>query len=397
MKDRKPRKTAKSKQTSWPPIIERKNASGQAVWKIALMIQGKRIRETFKTAEAAAERAEIIRSQYREQGKAAFTMPTDLRLEATRSAEKLAPYSVTLSQCVDYYLKHVIAFRTAPTVAEIVEKMIAEAVNNGRRHKTAVDLRYRLGVFSKTFGTRKLSEITLEELKAWLDNPTLSARSKIHNATKLSQLYNYAIRQGWAESNLVKRITRPSVEDVAPGILTPQQAARLLEYADKHQLLPYVAIGLFAGLRSAELHRLGWSAVKLSERCIIIGAEVAKKRSRRVVEINDTLAAWLAVCAKPSGEVVPLYNLTRSMHKLAKAAGLSPEVAAQRFAAQLSASYHLAQHGDATKTAFQMGNDPVVVHQSYKALVSNGDIQRYWSLRPATDAAEKIVAIGTCA
>src|SRR5271165_4868131 len=119
MKDRKPRKTAKSTQTSWPPILERKNASGQAVWKIAVMIEGKRIRETFKTAEAAAERAEIIRNQYREQGKAAFTMPTDLRHEAARCAEKLTQHNVTITEAVDYYLKHVITFRTAPTVAEI--------------------------------------------------------------------------------------------------------------------------------------------------------------------------------------------------------------------------------------------------------------------------------------
>jgi hypothetical protein len=34
------------------------------VWKIAVMIWGKRIRETFKTAEAATERAEITRNQY---------------------------------------------------------------------------------------------------------------------------------------------------------------------------------------------------------------------------------------------------------------------------------------------------------------------------------------------
>lgn len=384
-------KAKASKKPSWPPILHQPRASGQTVYQIAVMIDGKRIRERFKTLESAEERAGQIRNQYREEGKAAFTMPVDLRLEATRNAEKLAPHNVTITEAVDYYLKHVITFRTAPTVAQVVEKMIAEAVKNGRRHKTTVDLRYRLGVFGKTFGIRKLSEITLEELKAWLDKPTLSARSKIHNATKISQLYNYAIRQGWVESNLVKRITRPSVEDVAPGILTPQQAARLLEHADKHQLLPYVAIGLFAGLRSTELHRLDWSAVKLSERCIIIGAEVAKKRSRRVVEINDTLAAWLAVCAKPAGKVVPLYNLTRSMHKLATAAGFAkwPHNALRHS----FASYHLAKHGDATKTAFQMGNDPVVVHQSYKALVSNGDVQRYWDLRPAGADASKIVAM----
>ena len=64
MKDQKPRKAAKSKQSaSRRPILERKSASGQVVWKIAVMIRGKRIRQTFKTAEAAAERAEVIRCQ----------------------------------------------------------------------------------------------------------------------------------------------------------------------------------------------------------------------------------------------------------------------------------------------------------------------------------------------
>ena len=125
-----------------------------------------RIRERFKTLEAAEERAEAIRSQYREQGKAAFTMPTDLRLEATRCAEKLQPHGVTLTDVVDYYLKHVVTYRTAPTVAEIVEKMIAETAAAGRRAKTTKDLRYRLGLFAKSFGSQKLGSVTLEELKA---------------------------------------------------------------------------------------------------------------------------------------------------------------------------------------------------------------------------------------
>ena len=88
---------------------------------------------------------------------------------------------------------------------------------------------------------------------------------------------------------------------------------------------------------------------------------------------------------------MPVYNLTRSMNKLAKAAGFTdwPHNALRHS----FASYHLAQHGDATKTAFQMGNDAVVVHNHYKGLVSNGDVQRYWNLRPSQDAAEKIVAM----
>jgi integrase len=43
----------------------------------------------------------------------------------------------------------------------------------------------------------------------------------------------------------------------APGILTLNETARLLEAASTG-ILPYLAIGAFAGLRRAELERLDW-------------------------------------------------------------------------------------------------------------------------------------------
>jgi integrase len=357
------------------------------------MIHGKRIRERFKTREAAEERAVQIRNSYREEGKAAFAIPADLRLEAHKCAELLKPHGATITEAVQHYLKTVLAYRTAPTVSEIINRMLADARNAGRRERTIGDLAYRLGRFAKTYGSRQLASISLEELKAWIEDPTLGARSRIHNATKISQLYNYAIRQGWADKNLVERITRPSLEDKAVEMFTPTEASQLLAHAEPLGLLPFVAIGLFAGLRTAEIQRLDWSAVRLSEKCIIIGAEVAKRRSRRVVEIDDTLAAWLALCAKPTGPVAGFREdqLAFRIRQLTKDAGLSKWK--HNGLRHSFASYHLALHGDPTKTAFQMGNSAIVVHNHYKGLVSNGDVQRFWNLRPAVDAAEKIVAM----
>jgi integrase len=317
------------------------------------MIDGKRIRERFKTLEAAQERAEQIRNSYREEGKAAFAIPANLRLEAHKCTELLAPHGATLTEATQHYLKTVLAYRTAPTVAEIVKRMLADTRNAGRRERTISDQSYRLGRFAKTFGTRQLSSVSLEELKAWIDDPTLGARSRIHNATKISQLFNYANRQGWAAANLVERITRPSLEDKAVEVFTPTEASQLLAHADPLGLLPFVAIGLFAGLRTAEIQRLDWSAVRLSEKCILIGVEVAKRRSRRVVEINDTLAAWLALCAKPSGAVSGFREdqLAFRIRQLTKDAGLSKW--RHNGLRHSFASYHLALHGDPTKTAFQ--------------------------------------------
>ena len=90
-----------------------------------------------------------------------------------------------------------------------------------------------------------------------------------------------------------------------------EQCARLLEHAGKFDLASYVAFGLFAGLRASELERIDWSKVKLAERIITVDASASKVRSRRNVEINDTLAVWLKLCVKKSGPVSKSSQLPR--------------------------------------------------------------------------------------
>ena len=388
--------TAKTKTKLWPPIHRLTYNSGETRWQVACMIQGERIREVYDTKEEAETRAAQIRLKVENEGATAFNLPPDIRTEAARAVETLAPYSATITEADAYYVEHVLTYHNAPPIAEIVERMIANTASAGRRERTIKDLRERLGRFVRAFGKRQLAAVSLEELNAWIDDPTLSPRTRINYATKVSQLYNYAIRHQWADANLVERITRPTPEDGEPGIFTVEQTARLLEHAEKSGLLPYVAIGLFAGLRSAELQRLDWSAVKLTERSIVVGAQVAKKRSRRVVEINDTLAAWLAVCAQPKGKVVTVSHFQKALNALAEAAGITdwPHNGLRHS----FGSYHLAAHNDTVRTAFQMGHtNPRIVHDHYKALVTKADAERFWALRPAADAAGKIVPMKAAA
>src|ERR1043166_1175932 len=318
--------TTKTKIKLWPPIHALTYTNGTTAWQVACMVNGQRIREASPTKAEAETRAAEIRIQVENEGRAAFTMPTAVRVEAQKAVEKLAPHNATITEAVDHYCEHVLKYRHAPTVAEIVKRLVTEAEGNKRRDRTVKDLRMRLEQFAKTFGERQLASVTREELAAWLNDPTLSPRSRINYAVKASHLYNCAIRNQWAEYNVAASIPRPTAEDAEPEIFTAEQAARLLEHAAEYDLLPYVAIGLFAGLRSAELLRLDWSAVKLTERTILIGANVAEKRSRRVVEINDTLAAWLPACAKRKGMVVELPDqrtLYKRLAELATAAGLT--------------------------------------------------------------------------
>src|SRR6516162_11317889 len=89
------------------------------------------------------------------------------------------------------------------------------------------------------------------------------------------------------------------------GILTVDQTARLLENAAP-ELVPYIAIGAFAGLRRAELERLDWQEVDLQAGLIEVTASKAKSARRRFVKIQPNLARWLQPHAQLSGNVTPL-------------------------------------------------------------------------------------------
>ncbi len=384
--------SAKVKTKLWPPIHRLKYASGKVGWQVACQLNGQRVRETYQTKGEAETRAAEIRLKVDNEGAAAFNIPLPLRVEAVESAELLKPYGATIREACQWYTEHVLRYRNAPTVAEIVEKLIADAVAAGRREKTTTDLRYRLGTFCKTFGTRKLSEIGIEELQVWANDPSLSARSRRHMLTKLSQLFRYAEKRGWCEKNIAAHVARPDVPDGEPGFLTVEHCARLLECAPDHDLTAYVALSLFAGIRVAELRRLTWDKVKTEQGVIIIDGSVAKTKSRRIIDLNETARAWLATCAKRSGAVVDPMNFRKRLDALRKAAGLTqgwPENALRHSAA----TYAFAQSQDAVRVAAMLGHSVDVLHKNYRGLATKADAERFFALRPAADAAEKIVSM----
>ena len=67
--------------------------------------------------------------------------------------------------------------------------------------------------------------------------------------------FNFAVQRGYATGNPAEKTAKAKEPKADIGILTVTQAARLLESATP-DILPYIAIGLFAGLRRAEIERL---------------------------------------------------------------------------------------------------------------------------------------------
>ena len=373
-----------------PGITTRTRLNGQVRYQVycGRDANGKQHFKTFSDRNEAETFLEKLGIAKANEGQQLWSVTPDQRTEAARCFKTLQPYGgATLTAAVSHYVETVLKYRNAPTVSEIIKKLVARCADNKRREVTIYGLNWRLKKFSDVFGERQLSSITVGELQKYMDVPG-AARTRIDHATKISQLFNYAIRNGWCAENLVKRLEHPTVEDDEVEIFTVAEALKLLEHANEFGLLPYIAIGLFAGVRSEELHRLNWSAVKLSERAIVIGSEVAKKRSRRAVTISDTLASWIAPYIKPSGSVTPR-NARWILKKLAAKAKVKWKSNGLRHS---FGSYHYAMYHDTASTAAEMGHhDPTIVHDHYKAVVLKSDAERYWNLRPAGVAEGKVI------
>jgi len=174
------------------------------------MVEGKRKRVSFATkpeAETYAEQSRVARAN---EGTAAFTLPMDIRLDAAKAHAILAPHGVTILEVAKYYQMHVLAYKTAPTIREIVDRYIADTVARNKRPATIKDLDQRLNTFADDFGDSRLHELTLDELRDWLDDNEWEPRTRINYHAKLSQLYGFALRNQWVDSNKTDLLLRVS-------------------------------------------------------------------------------------------------------------------------------------------------------------------------------------------
>ena len=91
-------------------------------------------------------------------------------------------------------------------------------------------------------------------------------RSKNNTRKAIKTLFTFAQTRGYLPKGLTEASDLQRVKEPAKpiGIFTPEQMAALLQHAPA-DLVPFLAIGAFAGLRHAEILRLDWAEVDLAD------------------------------------------------------------------------------------------------------------------------------------
>jgi site-specific recombinase XerC len=379
-------KKRKSKK-DWPRIRKRGDS-----WMVDCgKVFGARIRKTYKTLEeaeayAAEQRAEreskkVLDKHERKNRAVSLANLTDSQRSEVLEAYRLLNRPRGLVEAVSFFLKHSAPAAGEMTLEVVYDSYLAEKMRLNRREKTLKDIKDKLGAFVLENKQRCVHTITTADVEAFLDERGKTASTRNSYRTAMNGLFNFALKKGGVERNIVFGIGKASTESKRPEILTVKETAKLIAKAEAiyPELVPYLAIGLFAGLRPQnELPMLDWKNINLKRKTILVEAATAKKRRDRYVEIQPNLARWLTPHKKDEGTV---YYSRRKLRKLLEKAGIKWQADIMRHS---FASYHMAHFNDDALTARQLGHTAgsSILFEHYKKLVEPREASKFWTIAP---------------
>jgi integrase len=344
---------------------------------------GKRKRSFFETKEQAKSFAAFKNAELKRNGVEGAEFPTAIRVMAQNAVEQLKPFGKSIADAVQYYVTHLEASVNSRTAAQLVKELIAAKEKDGASQRHLSDLRSRLNIFAEKFDGKQVATITSAEIDDWLRSLNVKAATRNHYRRLIVLAFNFAVKRGYAIDNPAKQTDKAKERGSDIGILSVAESARLLESATP-DILPYIAIGLFAGLRRAELERLDWSEVDFESGLIEVTAQKSKTAQRRFVTMQPNLREWLLPVRKHRGPVTP-EDFNKQFVQAREGAGIAewPDNALRHS----FASYHLAHFKNAAATALELGHhDSRITFAHYRELVKPKDADRYWNIRPAVSA-----------
>ncbi|HOC56944.1 MAG TPA: tyrosine-type recombinase/integrase [Verrucomicrobiota bacterium] len=314
-----------------------------------------------------------------------------------REAQNAQPHlkGKSLQFVVEYALSNYKELTKVKTIRDAVSEFLAVKREKKKRQRTITDYTSRLGKLVKEHGDLMVNQTTTEHLEGLVQGCGYEGVTQNHYRTKFRTFFKWCRKRKYCISNPAEDIEVAEVDEHEPVIFTLDQAKSLLRAALTHEqglMVPYIAVGLFGGLRPAEIGFLRWNNVNLKSKLITVTGFTAKRRKRRHVEVSDNLAQWLLPYV---GRPFVPKNFRRDFDAVRRLAGFKGSLTKKGVDENLqpwhedvirhtAISHHYADSDDEGKTAKWAGQSPDVMHSHYKGLVSKPDSKIFWSWTPQT-------------
>ena len=421
-------KSASAKVPEWPKIIRngsvilkiyRVENKGRESFTLSYHAAGKRVLKMFASLdEAVAEgkakattlangeldalhlRAEDARVYvYCAQMAKSTGIPLDLLVKDAVEAVKIVDGKVSLLEMAKEFKRRKMHELPDKMLPVAVDEMIETRTKDGTGDAYVRVLKVYLNQLKESFNCQ-LRAVTTGQLADYLRNQDVSSRSKNNARATIGAFFKFCKERGWLprDHEGIELVPKFKEKPTDITIYSPWEVTQFLNHS-RPEMVPFLAIGAFAGLRSAEIERLDWSEVHLADKFIEIKAAKAKTASRRIVPITGNLAKWLKDHAKDEGRVVPFDNVNKqigwlvedtnlALKETAEKDGKDPEKAKnvkwKKNALRHSfISYRVAETQDVAKVALEAGNSPQIIFQHYRELVQPKEAKAWFGIKPA--------------
>ena len=329
--------------------------------------------------------------------------------EYTRARSLLSPGESLVAVVRDAVASRRTSGPVPPTI-EAVTQCLQFRAQRGRSRRHISELSGDLREFARAFPDFRTAQP--DALENWLHSlrtrkartvdgilrpvgSPLSMRRRDNIRDSVALFLNFCQLRGWLGGGPTAAAAVPRLASGPEVVtLTPSLFAQVLTWFESEctELLPWVVLGGFAGMRSSEVLRLEWSALRWNAGVITVTAKVAGKvRVGRKIPIHPALREWLAPwSAHTMGRVIaatpePSRAISRAFSRMCKALSwthwpinaLRHSYGSHRLAA---VSFDFAQ------VANEMGTSPAMLRKHYINPPDPSDGEAYWSIRPARTA-----------
>lgn len=326
-------------------------------------------------------------------------IPLELLVKDGVEALKVVDFKVSLLEMGKEFKRRKMHELPDKMLPVAVNEMIETRTKDGTGDAYVKLLKVYLNQLKESFNCQ-VRAVTSGQLADYLRDLKVSARSKNNARATVGAFLKFCKERGWLprDHEGIELVPKFKEKPTDITIYSPWEVTQFLNYS-RTEMVPFLAIGAFAGLRSAEIERLDWSEVHLKDRFIEIKAAKAKTASRRIVPISANLAKWLKPHVKDEGRVVPFDNVNKqigwlvedtnkALKEAAEKAGKDPEKAKKvkwkKNALRHSfISYRVAKTQDVPQVALEAGNSPQIIFQHYRELVQPKEAKAWFAIVPA--------------
>lgn len=365
--------------SAWPNIYPQ--GSGYIV--DCGVVDGKRKRLYKSTNTAAKDEAARLRDE-RKRGKlgALAISDSDLR-DAVTAITILEGTGISLESLARAEIAK--GVRTDLLVCDLYDEYFKQREKVLNREKSIESIKYREGRFAAEAGGVNVRSLTAENIETWLDGCRVSPVSYNAYLRAVRTMLHWAVKKGYTDRNPALALDFIKTDALRPTVFDTDQVCNVLAWCmlNKPDLVPYYAVGFFAGLRPEEIKRMTKAEVNRPAKLITVTPAMSKTHMRHV-KIRSVLDAWL----KEYPIKDSIYWKRYWVEKMEIGTGIDwpPDVCRKSFI-----SYHLAAFRNQQDTALEAGHrDTTMLYTNYRNIktITNQQLtgayaKIYWKLTPA--------------